>query len=109
MAFDESLAARIRPLLASRKGVLEKKMFGGLAFLLRGNVCVGVWKDSLIARVGPDEGEEALREPHARPFDITGRPMSGWVMVGPRGVVEDDELADWVARCLRFTATLPAK
>jgi hypothetical protein len=109
MAFDESLAARIRDLLSARKSVEEKKMFGGLAFFLRGNICVGVWKDSLIARLGPDEAEAALREPHVRPFDITGKAMSGWVLVGPRGVEEDDHLADWVGRALRFTLTLPAK
>jgi len=66
MAFDESLAARIRDALARKKGVEEKKMFGGICFLLNGNLLVGVWKDSLIARLGPDEGEAALREPHVR-------------------------------------------
>jgi hypothetical protein len=109
MAFDASLAARIRGLLAHHKEVEEKKMFGGLAFLIRGNVAVGVWKGSLIARLGPDEGEAALRETHVRPFDITGRAMSGWVMVGPEGVAGDDELSEWVGRCLRFAATLAAK
>ena len=77
MAFDESLAARIRDALARKKSVEEKKMFGCVCFLLNGNVLVGVWKDSLIARLGPDEGEEALLEPHVKEFDITGRPMKG--------------------------------
>ena len=73
MAFDESLAARIRQHLARRKSVEEKKMFGGVGFLLHGNILVGVWKDSLIARLGPDEGHLALLEPHVKEFDITGR------------------------------------
>ena len=72
MAFDETLAARIRDALARRKGVEEKKMFGCICFLINGNALAGVWKDSLIARLGPDEGEAALREPHVRAFDITG-------------------------------------
>jgi len=109
MAFDQMLAGRVRPLLAHREGFAERKMFGGLAFLIRGNLCVGVWKGSLIARLGPEEGEVALREPHVGPFDVTGRAMSGWVLVGPRALADDDELADWVARSLRFNATLPAK
>ena len=90
MAFDEFLAARIRDALVRKKGVEEKKMFGGIGFLLNGNMLVGVWKDSLIARLGPDEGEEALREPNVRVFDITGRPMRNWVLVEPEGI-EDDE------------------
>jgi hypothetical protein len=75
MAFSEALAERIRQGLARRKNVEDKKMFGGVGFLLHGNLLVGVWKDSLIVRLGPDEGEAALREPHVREFDITGRPM----------------------------------
>ena len=109
MAFDESLAARIRQALARKKGVEEKKMFGGVGFLLHGNMLVGVWKDSLIARLGPDEGEAALREPHVKEFDITGRAMKGWVLVGPEGVEEDDQLKDWIERATRFVRTLPAK
>jgi TfoX/Sxy family transcriptional regulator of competence genes len=109
MAFDESLAARIRDALARKKGVEEKKMFGGVGFLLHGNMLVGVWKDSLIARLGPDEGEAALREPHVRDFDITGRAMKGWVLVEPEGVEEDDQLKDWIERALKFVKALPAK
>ena len=77
MAFSEELAGRIRRRLARRKGVEEKRMFGGVGYLLNGNMLVGVWKDSLIVRLGPDEGDEALKEPHVREFDITGRPMKG--------------------------------
>ena len=109
MPFDESLAARIRDILARRKGVEEKKMFGGICFLLHGNMLVGVWKDSLIARLGPDEGEAALREPHVRAFDITGRPMRNWVLVEPEGVEEDNELKDWIQRATKFVEMLPRK
>jgi hypothetical protein len=109
MAFDEDLAARIRDQLASRKGIEERRMFGGAAFLLDGNLLVGVWKDSLIARLGEEPGDEALLEPHVRPFDITGRPMRGWVLVGPEGVEDDDQLAGWIDRAARFVRTLPAK
>lgn len=109
MAFDEDLAARIRDALGRRKGVEEKKMFGGLCFLLNGNLLVGVWKDALIARLGPGGGEAALREPHVRVFDITGKPMRNWVLVAPEAVEEDDQLADWIGRATEFVATLPAK
>src|SRR5262245_25327296 len=109
MAFDESLAARIRQALARKKGVEEKKMFGGVGFLLHGNMLVGVWKDSLIVRLGPDEGEEALKEPHVSEFDITGRAMKGWVLVAPQGVEDDDQLRGWVRRGVKFVGKLPAK
>ena len=86
MAYSEGLAKRIRDALARRTGIEEKKMFGGVGFLLHGNMLVGVWKDSLIVRLGPEEGDEALKEPHVKEFDITGRPMRNWVLVGPEGV-----------------------
>ncbi len=109
MAFDEALAGRIRKGLARRKGILEKKMFGGLGFLLNGNMLVGVWKDSMIVRVGPDAYDEALRETHARVFDITGKAMTGWVMVTKDGVEADAQVKDWIARAMEFVANLPAK
>jgi hypothetical protein len=109
MAFDEDLAARVRDALSRREGVIEKKMFGGLCFMLHGNLLVGVWKDSLIARLGPDEGPAALGEPHVRAFDVTGRPMRNWVMVEPEGVEEDDQLTAWVGRAAAFVETLPRK
>src|SRR5262245_36104978 len=109
MAFDETLAERIRQSLARRKNVEEKKIFGCICFFLKGNALAGVWKDSLIARLGPDEGEAALREPHVRAFDITGRPMRNWVAVGPDGVEDDEQLAGWIQRALRFVTKLPAK
>lgn len=109
MAFSETLAERIRRRLARRKNVEEKKMFGGVGFLLNGNLLVGVWKDSLIARLGKDEGEEALREPHVKEFDITGRPMRNWVLVEPEGVGDDDQLSGWIQRAVKFVGALPAK
>jgi TfoX/Sxy family transcriptional regulator of competence genes len=109
MAFDETLATRIRQSLARRKNVEEKKMFGGIGFLLNGNLLVGVWKDSLIARIGPDEKQEAVLEPHVKEFDIIGKPMKGWVLVEPQGVENDDQLNEWIQRALKFVRKLPAK
>ena len=109
MAFSETLAGRIRQQLARRKNVEEKKMFGGVGFLLGGNLLVGVWKESLVVRLGPDEGEEALKEPHVKEFDITGRPMRNWVLVEPAGVEDDDQLAGWIGRAVKFVGSLPAK
>ena len=109
MAFDEALAERIRHLLARRKNVEEKKMFGGIGFLLNGNLLVGVWKDSLCVRLGPEQAEEALPEPHVREFDITGRPMKGWMLVEPESVTGDDQLQGWIRRAVNFVGKLPAK
>jgi TfoX/Sxy family transcriptional regulator of competence genes len=109
MPFDETLAARIRQRLARKKGVEEKKMFGGVGFLLNGNLLIGVWKDSLCVRLGPDQAEQALSEPHVREFDITGKPMKGWVLVEPEGVEDDDQLKGWIERALKFVKALPKK
>ena len=109
MAFSISLAARIRDVLARKRGVEEKKMFGCICFFLNGNALAGVWKDSLIARLGPDKGEAALLEPHVRQFDITGRPMRNWVVVEPEGVEDDEQLAGWIERAMKFVTTLPGK
>ena len=109
MAFDESLAGRIRDALARKKNIEERKMFGCICFLLNGNALAGVWKDRLIARLGPAQGEEALREPHVRVFDITRRPMKNWVAVEPEGVEDDDQLAGWIGRATKFVKTLPKK
>jgi TfoX/Sxy family transcriptional regulator of competence genes len=109
MAFNAMLAEGIRQRLARRKNVEEKKMFGGVGFLLNGNMLVGVWKHSLIVRVGPDGYEDALLEPHVKEFDITGRPMKGWLLVEPEGVEDDEQLEDWIQRAIKFVGTLPAK
>src|SRR5690349_7252639 len=102
MAFSEALAERIRHALARRKGIEEKKMFGGIGFLLNGNLLVGVRKDSLLVRLGPEQGDEALQEAHVSEFDITGRPMKGWVLVEPEGVTGDDQLKGWIQRAVKF-------
>jgi len=109
MAFSEPLAGRIRDALARKEGVEEKKMFGGVGFLLQGNLLVGVWKESLIVRLGPDGYEDALKEPHVKEFDITGRPMKGWVLVEPDGVEDDDQLKDWIQRAVKFVGKLLRK
>ena len=109
MAFNESLAGRIRDALARRRNVEEKKMFGCICFFLNGNALVGVWTDRLIARLGPNEGEAALREPHVREFDITGKVMRNWVAVEPEGVEDDDQLKAWIERAMKFVRTLPRK
>lgn len=109
MAFDESLAGGIRDALAHKSHIIEKKMFGGAGFLLNGNMLVGVWKDSLIVRVGSDAYEDALLEPHVKEFDITGKPMKGWVLVEAEGVAEDAQLKGWIERANKFVKTLPAK
>jgi hypothetical protein len=106
--FDEKLAARVRAALAGRD-VVEKKMFGGIAFLLAGNMCVGVIRDDLIVRTFPEDGVAALEEPHVREFDLTGRVMTGWILVGPGGTGDDEGLRAWVERGVRFASTLPPK
>jgi TfoX/Sxy family transcriptional regulator of competence genes len=109
MSFDESLATRIREALARKRGVEEKKMFGGVGYLLNGNMLVGVWKDSLIVRLGPDNYDDALLEPHVREFNITGKAMKGWVLIQPEGVEDDGQLKGWIERALKFVKTLTTK
>ena len=110
MAFSEELAERVRQTLARRKGVEEKRMFGGIGFLLNGNLLVGVRKDSLLVRLGPEEGDEALKEAHVSEFKIDGRgTMKGWVVVGLVGVQGDDQLKGWIQRAVKFVGKLPAK
>src|SRR5258708_32705488 len=110
MALSESLAARIRDALARKKGVEEKKMFGGVGFLLNGNLLVGVRKDSLLVRLGPEQSDEALKEAHVSEFKITGRgTMKGWVVVGLEGVEGDDQLKGWMQGAVKFVGKLPAK
>jgi TfoX/Sxy family transcriptional regulator of competence genes len=109
MAFDEAFAQRIRRGLARTRGVEEKKMFGGIGFLLNGNMLVGVWKDSLIVRLSPEEGEEALKEPHVSEFNITGRAMKGWVLVASEGVEDAGQVKAWIQRAVTFVGKLPAK
>lgn len=109
MAYDEHLAGRIHNLLAGQPGLVEKKMFGGVGFLLHGNMACGVHKESLVVRVGPERYQEALGRPYTHPFDITGREMKGWVMVSAEGCAADEHLAAWVKEGVNFALTLPPK
>ena len=105
----ESLAQRIRDALARKKNIEVKKMFGGIGFLLNGNMLVGVWKNSLIVRVGPDVYDDALLESHVNEFAITGKPMKGWVLVEPEGVEDDKKLKNWIQQAVKFVGKLAAK
>ena len=110
MAYDEDFAHRIREQLADEESITEKAMFGGLAFLLHGNMAVGITSGGeLMVRVGADGTDEALVRPHTRLFDMTGRPMNGWILVAPEGVKTKPQLAAWVARGVRFADGLPPK
>jgi hypothetical protein len=110
MAYDEDLANRIRELLAAEPGVVEKKMFGGLAFLIGGNMSVAAsGQGGLMVRVDPDETESLLEEPHARPFEMRGREMAGWLRVDADGVETAEGLEPWVSRGVAYARSLPAK
>jgi TfoX/Sxy family transcriptional regulator of competence genes len=109
MAYDESLADRVRAALAGTPGLREKRMFGGLCFLVRGNMACGIVRDTLMVRVGPDGYAAALAEPHAREMDFTGRPLRGMVYVDAAGVRTDADLAAWVGRGTAFAGALPPK
>lgn len=109
MAYDEGVAQRIREALGDRPGISEKKMFGGLCFLISGNMCCGVVRDEIMVRVGPDAYEESLARPHAREMDFTGRAMKGMVYVGTDGIESDEDLEAWLGRGTAFAGALPAK
>jgi len=109
MAYDEALADRIRRVLGARPDVVEKKMFGGLAFLQGGKMFIGIIKDELMARVGPQQHAAALARPNARTMDFTGRPMEGYVQVAAAGCRTEKAIRPWVDLSLAFVATLPAK
>ena len=109
MPYDERLAERVDQLLSTQDGVTARKMFGGLAFMINGNMSVGIHRDKLIVRVGPEGYEDALGRPHCMPMDITGRPMKGWVMVDAEGVAADADLDAWVQLGVEFASSLPAK
>lgn len=110
MAFDEMLAARIRSHLGKKRGLSEKKMFGGVAFLLNGNMSCGVHGEEMIVRLAPDRTDAALQEKHTRIFDLSGgRPMRGWILVQPAGVKADKDLAKWVETGMKYAASLPTK
>ncbi|MFG3497621.1 TfoX/Sxy family protein [Streptomyces sp. NPDC047928] len=109
MAYDPGLAERIRERLGAGPDVSERHMFGGVAFLCRGNMAVGVVGDDLLVRVGPDAADEALTRPGAEVFDMTGRPMRGWVVVAGAAVAEDGALAEWLDAGWAFASGLPPK
>jgi TfoX/Sxy family transcriptional regulator of competence genes len=109
MAYDIGLAQRVREILEDEPGFAEKNMFGGICFLRFGNMLCGIIKDDLIVRVGADRYAEMLKMPHTRKFDLTGKPMKGWVVVLSVALDSDEELDNWVQRAMSFARTLPPK
>lgn len=109
MAYNEKLAERVRKVLGKEPGLTEKKMFGGLSFLINGNMAVGVEKDNLVIRVGPEKYELVLCMPHARQMDFTGKPMKGFIYVSPDGYKTDKSLSKWIQLGLDFAKSLPPK
>lgn len=109
MAFDIELASRVREALAARNDVTEKKMFGGLCFMVRGHMCCGIDSNNFMLRVGPDQYEAALNRRHAKPMDFTGRPLTGFVYVVPDGLKTKRDLAGWLKMGLDFVESLPVK
>ena len=109
MAFSKTLAARTRQAFEGCKGIAERKMFGGLIFLWRGNICVGVSGDALIVRLAPHETEQLLRSSYVRPFAPTGRSMKGWILVDAEGLDTDRQLREWIEQALQFVTTLAPK
>lgn len=109
MAYDEAVAQRVREALTKYSGVTEKKMFGGLAFFLRGNMCCGITGNELMVRVGPQVYETALSQPHTRKMDFTGKPLKGFVYVSPAGFGAKKELKAWIEKAMEFALSLPPK
>ncbi len=109
MAYDELLAERVRTSIAGLHGITEKKMFGGIAFMLRGNMCCGIVKEELMVRLGREGTAAALEEPHTRPMDFTGKPLKTMIYVEPIGCADDLALTAWVEKAVAFAKTLPAK
>jgi hypothetical protein len=109
MPYDSGLAERLEDVLKGRPGFEQKKMFGGIGWMLNGNMCVGIYKDWLITRVGESAGTKLFKEKHAKPMDITGKPMKGWAMIAPEGVAEDADLQRHTDLAIAFVKTLPRK
>lgn len=109
MAFSRQLADRVRMATRDGRGLVEKKMFGALVFLLHGNLLVGVMGSSLIVRLGPEAAAAALKQAGVREFDVTGKPMKGWIVVEPDAMESDRELTAWIDRAVEFVETLPPK
>lgn len=109
MAFDEKAADRIRAALGGRPGLTEKRMFGGIAFMLNGNMCCGVQEDRLMLRLGNEGAAEALKHKHVRPMDFTGRPLKSMVYVDPQGFRTPSQLRKWIDRAVAFAEELAPK
>lgn len=109
MAFDEKLAARVRTLLQAESGLIERKMFGGICFMIQGHMAIGVEKANLMVRVGPEQYARALKAKHARPMDFTGRPLKGFVYVSVDGYKTAASLKKWVDLGVGFAKSLPRK
>lgn len=109
MPYSKESDARINKIISTWKGTSRKKMFGGICYLIRGNMFSGVYKDFLILRLGEKGAAEALRAEHVRPMDITGKPMKGWVMVAQKGFQDDEALAGWLDEAREFVKSLPGK
>jgi TfoX/Sxy family transcriptional regulator of competence genes len=109
MSYDQYLAQRLELLLAAEPGLQIKKMFGGVGYLLHGNMAVGVHKDYLMVRTGPESYASALAKPHVKVFDLTGKPMTGWVLVEPAGFADEAELKSWVQTGVDYALALPIK
>ena len=109
MAYSEDLASRIREILEEAGGVTERKMFGGLAFMVGGHMCCGIIGEELMLRLGPEGAEKALSKPHVRPMDFTGRPMKGYVYVAGPGIRTEAKLRSWLQLARDFVQTLPPK
>ncbi len=109
MAYDEKIAERLNKVFEGNKNVVEKKMFGGITYMYRDHMCVGIADDMLMVRVGPEKYEEALSKRHVRPMDFTGKPMKGYVYVEPKGFRTEKNLKKWVESGITFVKTLPPK
>lgn len=109
MAYDEKLTGRLSALIRNRKDFSKKKMFGGIAFMLNGNMCFGVHKDSLVLRMDEETASQSLEQKYVKPFDITGRPMKGWIMVMKEGIKTKENLEKWTSLSIKFVKTLPGK
>ena len=109
MAYDDALGARVRGALAGTPGLSERQMFGGLCFLIHGHMCAGIVGSTLMVRIGPEGYADALTEPHVRPMDFTGRPLTGMVFVDSPALATDAGLADWARRGAGYAASLPPK
>ena len=106
---DDRLCARIRPMMNRRKGCTEQEMFGGVCFMIHGNMAIGTWQGSLVVRLDKEKDDETQGEPHVRPMDITGKVMRGWALVEPAGIELDADLKSWLDRAVRYARTLPQK